>query len=75
MSGTAEAKKTPATAKPIVAFTIERDGFLPGQLPAYRVLTVKVEGTKAKVEYSMQKYLLGEALALVEDKAREALKV
>lgn len=54
----------------VKTFGIERDGLLPGSLPAYRVLTVTVKGKETKVERSKQQYILAEALAIVEDEVK-----
>lgn len=66
-------KVIPAT---VTAYTIVKDGFLPGFLPAYRVVCVKVDSNgKASVEASQQKYVIGEAQAILDDRIRENLSL
>ena len=56
------------------AYSIVKDGFLPGYIPGFRVVCVMVDRAgKARVEASSQKYVLGEAQAIVEEKLREGL--
>ena len=59
-------------AVPVSAYSIVKDGFLPGYVPAFRVITVTVDSKgKAVVSPSAQKYVIAEAQAIVDDKIRE----
>lgn len=74
--GTPETKGKALLSGTVTSFTIVKDGFLPGFLPAFRVVTVTVDGSgRANVEASKQKYVIQEAQSIVDDKLRETLGI